>query len=95
MDKIICLKMLTCLITSNITLKMLKLSGSADIDFLSVIHAKIVNIAKKAGFVITNFFHIGLLFGFSFFSVKVWLPPRVLRNEVPEGRYLQTSNVIC
>jgi hypothetical protein len=63
--------MSTCLITSNITLNMLKLSGSVDIDFLSVIHAKIVNIAKQAGLVMTNFPHVARLFGFSSLSVKV------------------------
>jgi hypothetical protein len=79
-----------CLMISNITLNMLKLSGSADIDFLSVIHAKIVNIAKQAGLV-TNFSHVARLFEFSFLSVKVWLSPLVARNEVPEGRYLKVS----
>lgn len=81
----------TCLITSNTTLKMLKFSGSADIDFLSVMHAKIVSIAKQAGLVMMNFFHIALLFGFSFLFVKMWLSPYVGKNEVSEGRYLQVS----
>lgn len=39
-------------------LKMLKFSGSVDIDFLSVMHAIIVNIAKQADFEMIKFFHM-------------------------------------
>lgn len=39
-------------------LKMLKFSGSVDIDFLSVMHDIIVNIAKQADFEMIKFFHM-------------------------------------
>ena len=71
-------------------LKTLKFSGSADIDFLSVIHAKNVNNARHAGLVMLKSFHIALRLGF--LSAKGCLSLLIGRNDILEGRYLQTSN---
>jgi hypothetical protein len=84
-----CIGMQTCLITSNVMLKTLKFSGSAYIDFLSVIQARNVNNAKHAGLVIAKFFHVVLLL--EFLPGKGWLSALIGRNEVSEGRYLQIS----
>lgn len=70
-------------------LKTLKFSGSADIDFLSVTHAKNVNNARHARLVMLKSFHIFLLLGF--LSAKGCLSPLIGRNDALEGMYLQIS----
>ena len=52
-------------------LNMLKFNGSSDIDFLSVIHAKIINVAKQMGLLMMKFFHIIPFFLSSPFSVSL------------------------
>jgi hypothetical protein len=72
-------------------LKMLKFSGSEEIDFLSVMHARNVNIAKQESLLTVKFLHSALLIEFVFLSVKGWLSALAVRNEASEGRYLQAS----
>lgn len=81
-----CAMIWTCLITSNKMLKTLKFSGSANIDFLSVIQAKNVNNAIHARLVMLKFFHIALRLGF--LSAKGCFSLLIGRNDVLEGRYL-------
>lgn len=64
---------------------MLKFSGSVDIDFLSVMHAIIVNIAKQADFEMIKFFHMAWSFEFLPRSVKGLLSALIGRAELSEG----------
>jgi hypothetical protein len=67
-------------------LKMLKFSGSSNIDFISVIHAKIMNIAKEMCLLMMRLFHHALLLEISPSLFEDW-SSRKLSN----GKYLQIS----